>query len=98
MVCSHLADHFPLCLGRSLLGQRAAGDRWRVSVRKDGGVDVVLPLQDPALREHFQLFELDRLRVGHLLEVAEAPWSVAERAVAPRFDNPRATVPVLVLG
>ena len=30
--------------------------------------------------------------------VAEAPWSVAEWAVAPRFDNPRATVPVLVLG
>ena len=31
-------------------------------------------------------------------EVAEAPWSVAERAVALRFDNPRATVLVLVLG
>ena len=31
-------------------------------------------------------------------EVAEAPWSVAEWAVAPRFENPRATVPVLVLG
>ena len=31
-------------------------------------------------------------------EVAEAPWSVAEWAVALRFDNPRATVPVLVLG
>ena len=30
--------------------------------------------------------------------VAEAPWSVAEWAVAPRFDNPRATVLVLVLG
>ena len=30
--------------------------------------------------------------------VAEAPWSVAEWAVALRFDNPRATVPVLVLG
>ena len=30
--------------------------------------------------------------------VAEAPWSATERAVAPRFDNPRATVPVLVLG
>ena len=31
-------------------------------------------------------------------KVAEAPWSVAEWAVAPRFDNPRDTVPVLVLG
>ena len=34
-----------------------------------------------------------------LAQVAEAPWGpVAERAVAPRFDNPRATVLVLVLG
>ena len=33
---------------------------------------------------------------GH--DVAEAPWSVAEWAVALRFDNPRATVLVLVLG
>ena len=32
------------------------------------------------------------------VEVAEAPCSVAEWAVAPRFDNPRATVLVLVLG
>ena len=32
------------------------------------------------------------------VEVAEAPWSVAEWAVAPSFDNPRATAPVLVLG
>ena len=32
-------------------------------------------------------------------EVAESqPWSVAEWAVALRFDNPRATVPVLLLG
>ena len=31
-------------------------------------------------------------------EVAEAPWSVAEWAVALRFDNPRATVLVLVSG
>ena len=31
-------------------------------------------------------------------EVAEAPWSVAEWAVALRFDNPRATLLVLVLG
>ena len=30
--------------------------------------------------------------------VAEAPWSVAEWAVAPRFDHPRATVLVLLLG
>ena len=29
--------------------------------------------------------------------VAEAPWSVAEWAVALRFDNPRATVLVLLL-
>ena len=33
-----------------------------------------------------------------LQQVAEAPWSVAEWAVAPRFDNPGATVPVLLLG
>ena len=31
-------------------------------------------------------------------KVAEAPWSVAEWAVALRFDNPRATVLVRVLG
>ena len=31
-------------------------------------------------------------------DVAEAPWSVAEWAVALRFDNPRATVLVLLLG
>ena len=31
-------------------------------------------------------------------DVSEAPWSVAEWAVALRFDNPRATVRVLVLG
>ena len=32
-------------------------------------------------------------------QVAESqPWSVAERAVALRFDNPRATVLVLSLG
>ena len=36
--------------------------------------------------------------LGVLPHVAEAPWSVAEWAVAPRFDNPRATVLVLVLG
>ena len=30
--------------------------------------------------------------------VAEAPWSVAEWAVALRFDNPRATVLVLFFG
>ena len=30
--------------------------------------------------------------------VAEAPWSVAEWAVALRFDNPRAAVLVLLLG
>ena len=35
---------------------------------------------------------------GPLVVVAEAPWSVAEWAVALRFDNPRATVLVLVLG
>ena len=33
-----------------------------------------------------------------LMKVAEAPWSVAEWAVALGFDYPRATVPVLVLG
>ena len=32
-----------------------------------------------------------------LEEVAEAPWSGAEWAVALRFDNPRATVLVLLL-
>ena len=31
-------------------------------------------------------------------KVAEAPWSGAEWAVALRFDHPRATVLVLVLG
>ena len=31
-------------------------------------------------------------------QVAEAPWSVAEWSVALRFDNPRATVLVLLLG
>ena len=30
--------------------------------------------------------------------VAEAPWSVAEWAVVPRFDIPRSTVQVLLLG
>ena len=30
-------------------------------------------------------------------KVAEAPWSVAEWAVAPRFDIPRATALVLLL-
>ena len=35
---------------------------------------------------------------GDALLVAEAPWSVAEWAVAPRFDHPRATVLVLLLG
>ena len=30
--------------------------------------------------------------------VAEAPWSGAERAVALRFDNPRATALVRLLG
>ena len=36
---------------------------------------------------------------AHVLgKVAEAPWSVAEWAVALRFDHPRATVLVLVLG
>ena len=33
-----------------------------------------------------------------LPEVAEAPWSVAEWAVALRFDIPQATVLVLVFG
>ena len=31
-------------------------------------------------------------------KVAETPWRVAEWAVAPRFDHPRAAVLVLVLG
>ena len=34
----------------------------------------------------------------HADAVAEAPWSVAEWVVAPRFDNPRGTVLVLVFG
>ena len=33
-----------------------------------------------------------------VLNVAEAPWSVAKWAVALRFDNPRATVLMLLLG
>ena len=45
-----------------------------------------------SLREH-------PLLEGHqAAEVAEAPWSVAEWAVTPRFVNPRVTVLVLVLG
>ena len=36
--------------------------------------------------------------IANPAKVAEAPWSVAEWAVAPRFNNPRATVPVLLLG
>ena len=40
----------------------------------------------------------DEYEMPDILKVAEAPWSVAERAVAPRFDNPRATALVLVLG
>ena len=44
-----------------------------------------------------QLRRLDALPSGLDL-VAEAPWSVAEWAVAPRFDMPRATVLVLLLG
>ena len=40
----------------------------------------------------------DRVFVPGANLVAEAPWSVAEWAVALRFDNPRATVLVLVLG
>ena len=35
---------------------------------------------------------------GIFTPVAEAPWSGAEWAVALRFDNPRATVLVLLLG
>ena len=37
-------------------------------------------------------------KLGAIAHVAEAPWSEAEWAVALRFDNPRATVLVLVLG
>ena len=36
--------------------------------------------------------------VSQFIKVAEAPWSGAEWAVPPRFDNPRAPVPVLLLG
>ena len=44
--------------------------------------------------------EVHTTKFGYMrvYEVAEAPWSVAEWAVAPRFDNPRALVLVLVLG
>ena len=42
--------------------------------------------------------ELERLQRKNAELVAEAPWSVAEWAVALRFDSPRATVLVLVLG
>ena len=41
---------------------------------------------------------LARARRVHPRHVAEAPWSGAEWAVAPRFDIPRATVLELVLG
>ena len=40
----------------------------------------------------------DKTRVKFRALVAEAPWSVAEWAVAVRFDNPRASVPGLLLG
>ena len=38
------------------------------------------------------------LHATGVAKVAEAPWSEAEWGVAPRFDHPRATVPVLLLG
>ena len=38
------------------------------------------------------------LFVAGLADVAEAPWSVAEWAVAPRFDSPRASASVLLFG
>ena len=43
---------------------------------------------------------LDKEEFVHLFvtKVAEAPWSGAEWAVALRFDHPRATVLVLLLG
>ena len=49
-------------------------------------------------RHCFARSELDGLANDTILAVAEAPWSVAEWAVALRFDNPRATVLVLLLG
>ena len=48
--------------------------------------------------EQQRLRDEDAAHRKALADVAEAPWSVAEWAVAPRFDNPRATVLVLVLG
>ena len=41
---------------------------------------------------------LGRSEVRPPAAVAQAPWSEAEWAVALRFDNPRATVLVLLLG
>ena len=42
---------------------------------------------------------VDAILARYDVDVAESqPWSVAEWAVALRFNNPRATVPVLLLG
>ena len=54
----------------------------------------------PVCADYFHLAtpELSEADSDDFALVAEVPWSVAEWAVAPRFDNPRATVLVLVLG
>ena len=57
------------------------------------------PDNQPRTRREFLLEYTDGATLWDKAElVAEAPWSVAEWAVALRFDNPRATVLVLLLG
>ena len=52
-----------------------------------------LPRLDARRPAHFAEFpDVLPALLADALPVAEAPWSVAEWAVAPRFDNPRATV------
>ena len=58
-------------------------------------------LKSPPAVNQFN-YTIDKNQATQLLRLlkkfAEAPWSVAEWVVAPRFDNPRATVLVLLLG
>ena len=54
--------------------------------------------RDPHRRELAGDMEKVGTERKELSDVAEAPWSVAEWAVALRFDHPRATVLVLLLG
>ena len=66
----------------------------------DSGISLVLEVAEEG--QHFLDTRLRPVDVvaymaTSLLQVAVAPWSVAEWAVAPRFDKPRATVLVRLL-